>query len=47
MTELDDIHMATCTTPGAVVVPTAVTLAAWLGADPGALPRAVRSATKR
>jgi 2-methylcitrate dehydratase PrpD len=31
MTELDDIHMRSCTTPGAVVVPTAVALGAALG----------------
>ncbi|MGH2876402.1 MAG: MmgE/PrpD family protein, partial [Solirubrobacteraceae bacterium] len=30
LTELDDIHMPTCTTPGAVVIPTAVALAAAL-----------------
>ena len=26
--EIDDIHMASCTTPGAIVIPTALTLAA-------------------
>jgi 2-methylcitrate dehydratase PrpD len=41
MTELDDIHMASGTTPGAVVVPTAITLAAWLGVDADAYRRAV------
>ena len=41
MTELDDIHMASCTTPGAVVVPTALTVAAALGAGPNAYRRAV------
>jgi 2-methylcitrate dehydratase PrpD len=41
MTELDDIHMASGTTPGAVVVPTAITLAAWLGVDSDAYRRAV------
>lgn len=30
-TEIDDIHMASCTTPGSVVVPVALTLAAALG----------------
>ena len=39
MTELDDIHMASCTTPGAVVVPTALTVAAALGASPNAYRR--------
>lgn len=28
LTELDDIHMESCTTPGAVVIPTALTIAA-------------------
>ncbi|HUY59724.1 MAG TPA: MmgE/PrpD family protein [Solirubrobacteraceae bacterium] len=41
MTELDDIHMRTCTTPGAVVVPTAVTVGAALNAGPAAYARAV------
>ncbi len=41
MTELDDIHMPSCTTPGAVVVPTALTLAGAFGADPEAYRRAV------
>ncbi len=41
LTELDDIHMASGTTPGAVVVPTAVTLGAALGVSAGALARAV------
>jgi 2-methylcitrate dehydratase PrpD len=33
MTELDDIHMASCTTPGAVIVPTAITVGAELSVD--------------
>lgn len=41
MTELDDIHMPTCTTPGSVVVPVAVTLATALGAGPDDYRRAV------
>jgi 2-methylcitrate dehydratase PrpD len=41
MTELDDIHMPSCTTPGAVVVPTAVTLGAALDLEPTAYRRAV------
>lgn len=31
LTEIDDIHMPSCTTPSSVVVPTALTLAAWMG----------------
>ena len=30
LTEMDDIHMASCTTPGSVAVPTAVVVAAYL-----------------
>ncbi|MFZ1994986.1 MAG: MmgE/PrpD family protein [Solirubrobacteraceae bacterium] len=41
LTELDDIHRASCTTPGSVVVPTAVTLAAILGCDGHRLREAV------
>jgi 2-methylcitrate dehydratase PrpD len=41
MTELDDIHMASCTTPGAVVIPTALTVAIALGAGPADYRRAV------
>jgi 2-methylcitrate dehydratase PrpD len=41
MTELDDIHMPTCTTPGSVVVPVAVTLGAELGAGAADYRRAV------
>lgn len=41
LTELDDIHMPTCTTPGSVVVPAAVTVAAHVGAGPAAYARAV------
>jgi 2-methylcitrate dehydratase PrpD len=41
MTELDDIHMASCTTPGAIVVPVAVTLGAALGVKAEVYRRAV------
>ncbi len=41
LTELDDLHMASCTTPGAVVIPTAITLAASLGVHPAVYRRAV------
>jgi 2-methylcitrate dehydratase PrpD len=41
LSELDDIHMASCTTPGSVVVPTAITLGEFLGAEPAAYRRAV------
>lgn len=41
MTELDDIHMPSCTTPGSVVVPTAVTLGAALEVEPAVYRRAV------
>ena len=41
LTELDDIHMPTCTTPGAVVIPTAVTIGAALGSSPELYARAV------
>lgn len=41
MTELDDIHMPSCTTPGAVVVPTAVTVGADLDVDAHGYRRAV------
>ncbi len=41
LTELDDIHMPSCTTPGAVVVPAAITLAISLGVNPAVYRRAV------
>lgn len=41
MSELDDIHMSSCTTPGAVVVATAVTVGAHLDADAARYRRAV------
>src|SRR5262245_14044356 len=41
MTELDDIHMPSCTTPGAIVVPTALTVGAELGVDASRYRRAV------
>ncbi|MGA8295741.1 MAG: MmgE/PrpD family protein [Acidimicrobiales bacterium] len=41
LTELDDIHMPSCTTPGAVVVPTAITLAQSLKVDRAVYRRAV------
>jgi 2-methylcitrate dehydratase PrpD len=37
LSEIDDIHLASATTPGGVVVPAAVTVAAALGADGAAL----------
>jgi 2-methylcitrate dehydratase PrpD len=40
-TELDDIHMLSGTTPGSVVVPTAVTVGAALDSTPAAYARAV------
>jgi 2-methylcitrate dehydratase PrpD len=43
MTELDDVHMPSCTTPGAVVVPTAVALGAALGVDVAAYQVAVET----
>jgi 2-methylcitrate dehydratase PrpD len=41
LTELDDIHLPSGTTPGAVVVPTAVTIGAALDVDPASYGRAV------
>ena len=41
LTELDDIHMPTCTTPGSVVVPAALAVAARLEATETAFARAV------
>ena len=41
MTELDDVHMPSCTTPGAVAIPTAVTLGASLGVEAALYRRAV------
>jgi 2-methylcitrate dehydratase PrpD len=41
LSEIDDIHLASATTPGGVIVPAAVTLAAGLGADGAALARAI------
>lgn len=41
LTELDDVHMPSCTTPGSVVVPTAITLGAYLGIEPTVYRRAV------
>jgi 2-methylcitrate dehydratase PrpD len=41
MTELDDIHMPSCTTPGSVVVATAVIVGAQLDVDPARFRRAV------
>jgi 2-methylcitrate dehydratase PrpD len=40
LSEIDDIHLASATTPGGVVVPAAVTVAASVGADAAALARA-------
>jgi 2-methylcitrate dehydratase PrpD len=41
MTELDDIHMQSCTTPGSVVVPTALTVGAELDVGLAAIDRAI------
>jgi 2-methylcitrate dehydratase PrpD len=41
LSEIDDIHLASATTPGGVIVPAAVTIAAERGADAAALARAV------
>src|SRR5580704_16933894 len=42
LSEIDDIHLASTTTPGAIVVPGAVTIAATLGnCDPAALAAAI------
>jgi 2-methylcitrate dehydratase PrpD len=41
MTELDDVHMPSCTTPGAVVVGTAITIGAELAVDAARYRRAV------
>lgn len=41
LSEIDDIHLASATTPGGVIVPAALTLAAECGADGAALARAI------
>lgn len=41
LSEIDDIHLASTTTPGAVIVPAALTLAAAHGAPRGALAEAI------
>ncbi len=41
LSEIDDIHLVSATTPGGVIVPAAVTVAASVGADAAALARAV------
>ncbi len=41
LSEIDDIHLVSMVTPGAIVVPAAVTIAAALGSDPSALAAAV------
>ncbi len=43
LTEVDDIHMPSCTTPGSVIVPVALTLAAETGADKATLNAAIRA----
>lgn len=43
LTEVDDIHMPSCTTPGSVIVPAALLLAAELGADNEAVRTAIRA----
>jgi 2-methylcitrate dehydratase PrpD len=41
LSEIDDIHLVSMITPGGIVVPAAVTIAAALGSDPAALAAAV------
>lgn len=41
LSEIDDIHLSSATTPGALVVPAALTMAAALGRDGGALAQAI------
>lgn len=43
LTELDDIHRPTCTTPGSVVIPTAITLGAASSASPERFAAAVEA----
>ncbi|OGA20180.1 MAG: hypothetical protein A3H32_02890 [Betaproteobacteria bacterium RIFCSPLOWO2_02_FULL_63_19] len=35
LSEIDDIHLGSCTTPGSVIVPAALTLGAWVGPRSG------------
>jgi len=41
LSEIDDIHLASCTTPGAIVVPAAITLGSALGSDGAAVAQAI------
>jgi 2-methylcitrate dehydratase PrpD len=43
LTEIDDIHMRSCTTPSSVVVPTALTVAAKLQSSPRIFAQALRA----
>jgi 2-methylcitrate dehydratase PrpD len=43
LTEIDDIHMPSCTTAGSVVVPAVLTLAAELGSDHATIRHAMRA----
>jgi 2-methylcitrate dehydratase PrpD len=43
LSEIDDIHLASATTPGGAIVPAAITVAASIGADAAALARAVEA----
>jgi 2-methylcitrate dehydratase PrpD len=43
LTEIDDIHMPSCTTPSSVVVPTALTVAAQLQSSPQTFAHALRA----
>lgn len=35
LSEIDDIHLGSCTTPGSVIIPAALTLGAWVGPRSG------------
>lgn len=35
LSEIDDIHLGSCTTPGSVIIPSALTLGAWIGPRSG------------
>ncbi len=43
LTEIDDIHMRSCTTCGSIIVPTSLILAARLGADSALFARSLRA----
>ena len=46
-TEIDDIHMASCVTPGSVVVPVALTLAGLVKATPATFARSLAAGYER